>query len=260
MPVPAPQVGPPVISELQVTEAGAPVRACESDLERAVEVFLAERTHLFWIAYRIVGDVAGAEDVVQEAWLRWQRSPRSEIKSPGAFLNTVVTHLAINVVQSAGWRHETPTDAPLMELVDPAQDPTMQVELTAEIERALSLLMVRLTPSERAAYLLRKGFDYPYRDVARVLRTTVSNARQLVRRAHCGLDRTSRRPVDPAVHRRLVCAFVTAAQTGDFVDLEHMLADDACVVSHRIPTPPPAVRAGRERNLSLNGSSRANHT
>src|SRR6478735_9590225 len=94
------------------------------DLDVALEVFLAERTRLFRIAYRVVGDVASAEDVVQEAWLRWQRTDRRVIKNPAAFLTTTTTHLAINVIQSARYRHEAPIESPVAEMVDSSQDPT----------------------------------------------------------------------------------------------------------------------------------------
>jgi RNA polymerase sigma factor (sigma-70 family) len=197
----------------------------QSELEPGVAAFLAERPRLFRIAYRIVGEPDGADDVVQEAWLRWQRCNRTEIESPAAFLTTATTHLAINVVQSAARRHEMPTDALLDEPVDREQDPTRRAELTQDVEQAFRLLVAQLTPAERAAYLLRKGFDYPYSEIAALLRTTVSNARQLVCRAQGGLARRRSDQVDPASHRRLVRAFMAASRTGSLAELERLLTD-----------------------------------
>ncbi len=195
------------------------------DLDDAVKTFLAERPRLLRIAYGIVGNVAAAEDVVQEAWLRWQRSNRGEINNPAAFLATATTRLAINVIQSAGHRRETPANALLTDLVDRSLDPAKQAEQTAAVEWALGLVLSRLTPSQRAAYLLRAGFDYPYGEIALILRTSVSNARQLAHRAQrCIADGRNHR-VDPAAHHRLVRTFVAAAQTGELADLEQLLME-----------------------------------
>ncbi len=197
----------------------------QPELEQGVATFLAERTRLVRIAYRIVGDADAADDVVQEVWLRWQRCNRAAIESPAAFLTTATKHLAINLVQSAVRRRETPTDSPLDEVVDREQDPTRRAELTQDVEQAFRLLVAQLTPPERAAYLLRKGFDYPYGEIADVLRTTESNARQLVCRAQGGLSRRRSDRVDPDSHQRLVRAFMAASRTGSLAELERLLTD-----------------------------------
>ena len=215
----------PVLRDSLRTEALP--QLVERDLDAAVRVFLAERTRLFRIAYRVVGNVAGAEDVVQETWLRWQRTNRDEINNPAAFLTTATTHLAINVIQSARHRHEVPTDSPMVDLIDPSQDPTSRAESSAVVQETLGLLMARLTSPELAAYLLRKGFDYPYREIARVLRTSIPNARQLVRRAQVSITRGRVRRVERGVHRQLVAAFLAAARSGDLSYLEEFLAHQA---------------------------------
>lgn len=194
----------------------------DADLDGALEVFLAERTRLFRVARRVTGDIGSAEDVVQEAWMRWQRTDRSAITNPAAFLTTATTHLAINVIQSARHRHEAPTDSPLATLVD-AQDPTRFAERTSEVEETLHLLMTRLRPAELAAYVLRRGFDYPYGDIAALLRTSGANARQLVRRAQQHLDGDREQAVSPGAHGELVAAFLAAARHGDLTDLERLL-------------------------------------
>lgn len=193
-----------------------------TDLDEALEVFLAERTRLFRVARRLTGDIGSAEDVVQEAWVRWQRTDRSAINNPAAFLTTATTHLAINVVQSASCRHESPTDSPLAGLVN-AENPIRLAEQASEVEEILRLLMTRLRPAQLAAYLLRKGFDYPYGDIAALLRTSGANARQLVRRAQQHLDRDHEQEVSPDAHRELVAAFLAATRDGDLTDLERLL-------------------------------------
>ena len=189
--------------------------AAGTDLDPAVEIFLSHRTRLFRVAYRVVGDVAGAEDVVQEAWLRWQRTDRSTIRNPAAFLTTTTTHLAINVIQSARHRHEAPTESPLSDLVDPADDPAHRAEQSAAVEEILVLLMQRLSPGELAAYVLRKGFDYPYVAIAGLLRTSVPNVRQLVRRSQQHLEGDRERAFDADAYRHITTAFLRAARSGD---------------------------------------------
>ena len=192
-----------------------------SDLDEAVRVFLAERARLLRVAYRIVGDFAAAEDVVQEAWMRWQRVDRREIKNPAAFLTTATTHLAINVIQSARHRHELPAELPRVS--GGHCDPSDHLERAVTIERTLGLLMAKLTMAELAALLLRKCFDLSYREVAETLRTTAPNARQLVRRAHVSTTSRRVRPVESDHHRRLVAAFEVATETGDLSRLIDIL-------------------------------------
>jgi RNA polymerase sigma factor (sigma-70 family) len=212
--------------------------ACAVDLDVALELFLAQRTRLFRIAHRVTRDPGSAEDVVQEAWLRWQRADRRAIRHPTAFLTTTTTHLAINVIQSARHRHEAPTESPLADLVDRAQDATSWVEQTAAVEETLLVLMAALSPAELASYLLRKGFDYPYGDIAALLRTTGANVRQLVRRAQLRIEGDRRLPVDPEAHRRLVAAFLLAVRTGDLVALKGLLGDDARPTTRTHPRAP----------------------
>jgi RNA polymerase sigma factor (sigma-70 family) len=196
------------------------------ELGLALDIFLTHRTRLFGIAYGVTGETCGAEDLVQEAWLRWQRTDRAIVENPAAFLTTTTTNLAINVIQSARHRYEAPTASPLDYLVDTGDDePVSRTEQTALVEELLALLMARLTPGELGAYVLRRGFDYAYVDIAALLRTSVANARQLVRRAQTRLDTGERvSAVRIAAHRRLATAFLQAARTGDRRDLEHILA------------------------------------
>jgi RNA polymerase sigma factor (sigma-70 family) len=225
----------------------------EADPDRALETFLAERTRLFRIARRVVGDVSSAEEVVQEAWLRWQRANRAEIRNSAAFLSTMTAHLAINVIQSAHHRRETPTESALADFIDVPQDPTGDTERIADVEEALNLLVAKLMPAELAAYLLRKGFDYPYRDIAHLLRTSVPNVRQLVRRAQPRIEGDQSRTVVGDVHDRLVTAFMASARTGDLKLLERILTDNARSAL-RCSTP-AAQRRGRQGQDDVRSSA-----
>ena len=158
--------------------------------------------------------------------MRWQRTDRSQIKNPAAFLTTTTTNLAINVIQSARHRRETPTDSPILDRADHAHDPSARALQIGAVERTLAHLMARLTRGELAAYLLRKGFDYPYGDIAELLQTSTANCRQLVRRAQPKLHGESHRPLDRELHRELVAAFLCGSRSGDLRDLERLLGQD----------------------------------
>src|SRR5262245_43273748 len=145
--------------------------------------FLRMRPRLFGIAYRMLGSAAAAEDVVQDVWLRWQTTDRSVVRDAAAFLVTTATRLAINVMQSARARRETTVEPWLPEPVDASADPGLGAERHEALESAVQLLLERLSPAERAAYMLREAFDYAYRDIANILRFEEANARQLVTRA-----------------------------------------------------------------------------
>ncbi|MFB6773857.1 RNA polymerase sigma-70 factor [Streptomyces sp. NPDC056337] len=199
-------------------------------LGQATEEFLRLRPRLFGIAYRILGSAAEAEDVVQETWVRWQKADRDAVHEPGAFLTTVTARLAINLAQSARVRRETYVGPWLPEPVDTAPDPQLGAERAAAVEMAVLLVLEKLNPVERTAYVLREAFDYPYDRVAEILETSKANARQLVSRARRHLADERRERVDPATHRRLLEVFLSAARTGDLAVLEDVLTAD--VVSY----------------------------
>ena len=187
-------------------------------------VYIAIRPRLHAVALRVLGDVDEAEDVAQEAWLRWERADRSNVVSPSAFLSVTASRLAINVALSARRRHETPASSWLPDAVDRETGPETQAERHDAVDAAIRLMLERLTPAERATYLLRTAFDYPYRRISEVLGLGADHARQLVRRAQEALSAGRRRTVDAATHRRLVRTFLAAARTGDLAELEALLA------------------------------------
>ncbi|MFJ8154172.1 RNA polymerase sigma-70 factor [Streptomyces sp. NPDC094468] len=200
------------------------------ELDRAAAEFVAARPQLFGIAYRVTGSTAEAEDVVQEAWVRWQRTDRSQVQEPAAFLATVTTRLAINVTQSARVRREAYVGPWLPEPVDTSADPQLGAERAEALDLAVLLLLEKLNPVERAAYVLREAFDYAYARIADIVETSEANARQLVSRARRHLAAERRDPVDSAAHRRFLEVFLAAAQDGRLSVLEEVLTAD--VVSY----------------------------
>ncbi len=188
--------------------------------------FVRARPRLFGIAARILRSADEAEDVVQDVWLRWQAVDRSVVLDPPAFLATTTARLAINVTLSARARRETHLERGLAETVDPGCDPQQGAVREEALEFAVVRLLEKLTPAERAAYVLREAFDYAYRRIAAVLQVEEANARQLVTRArqHVAAGRCT--PVRRAEQRRLLEAFVVAARSGDLAALEGELAWD----------------------------------
>ncbi|MFJ9902432.1 sigma-70 family RNA polymerase sigma factor [Streptomyces sp. NPDC101152] len=197
-------------------------------LEDATWVFVRARPGLLTLARQIVGNAHEAEDVIQETWLRWQDTDRTAVSNPSALLRTTTVRLAINVVRSAWRRRESCTGPSLPEPMDHHAGPEAVAERQDTVERAVLLLMETLTPRQRAAYILREGFGYPYDRIAEILHLSVVNTRQQVARAQRRLTEHHRgQPVDCVAHRRLVQAFFSAAQTGDLGHLERVLSTDA---------------------------------
>jgi RNA polymerase sigma-70 factor (ECF subfamily) len=154
-----------------------------ANTDDGLSAFLGVRPRLFRIAYRMLGSAAEAEDVVQDVWVRWQTADRGAVQNAAAFLTTTTTRLAINVMQSARARRETCAGAWLPEPVDASADHAREAEQAQALEGAFLLLLETLTPTERAAFILREAYDHPYRDIANVLRLEEANARQVVTRA-----------------------------------------------------------------------------
>jgi len=205
-----------------------PGRAPEhEDLDTAATEFAAVRPRLFGIAYRMLGTVADAEDIVQDTWERWHRTDRSVVREPAAFLATTATRLAINHATSARARRESYVGPWLPEPVDTSADPALGAERGEALEFAVLVLLEKLTPTERAAYVLREAFDYPYAQIAEVVQGSEASARQLVSRArkHLAEERDGHE-VGHTEQRRMLDAFLEAAQSGDIAELEKLFAAD----------------------------------
>ncbi|NUT96504.1 MAG: sigma-70 family RNA polymerase sigma factor [Saccharothrix sp.] len=201
------------------------------DIEAATAVFTRVRPRLFGIAYRMLGSATEAEDLVQEVWVRWQTCDRSAVVNPEAFLATTATRLAINVLQSAWKRRETYVGPWLPEPVDTSADPYLGAERGEALEFAALLLMEKLTPGERAAYVLREAFDYTYGQIAEILSSTEPAVRQLVSRARKHITSGRRAPVPAAEQRELLATFIDAARSGDMAALERLFTPDVTSVS-----------------------------
>src|SRR3954453_12269628 len=189
----------------------------------------ALRRHGFGVAYRMLGSVAEAEDVGQEALLRLTRH-QSAIDAPAAWVTTVATRLSINVLRSARARRESYVGPWLPEplIEDPAPGPASRAELADSLSLALLVLLEQLNPVERAAYLLREVFGYEYAEIAGIIERTEVNSRQLVTRARKRLEANRPRfDADEAARDALLDRFLAAAEEGDLEALEQLLAEDA---------------------------------
>ncbi|MFC9583064.1 RNA polymerase sigma-70 factor [Streptomyces yangpuensis] len=205
-----------------------------------VAEFEQHRPRMFGIAYRMLGSAAEAEDIVQDAYLRWDGADRSGIENPGAWLAKVVTNLCLNSLTSARARRESYIGPWLPEPVltgDGALGPLETAEQRDSVSVALLLLLEQLTPVERAVYVLREAFAYSHREISGLLDLTEANCRQVYRRAagRVGADRADTRAkrfsADPEHWQGLVESFLTAARSGDLTQLEGVLAADVRYVS-----------------------------
>ncbi|MDR7276561.1 RNA polymerase sigma-70 factor [Catenuloplanes atrovinosus] len=196
-----------------------------------VELFARVRGRLEAIAYRMLGSAADAEDAVQDTFLRWQAADRERIETPEAWLTRVLTNVCLNELTSARARRETYVGRWLPEPV-PAGDPMLGPAESAEQRESVSIavltLMERLSPQERAVYVLRTAFGYPHAEIAGMLGLTEANCQQLYRRARQHLaDGRTRTPVDAATARSIAERFLAAAVSGEVEPLVRMLAGDA---------------------------------
>jgi RNA polymerase sigma-70 factor (ECF subfamily) len=194
------------------------------------EDFETQRSRLFWLAYRMLGSASEAEDAVQDAYLRLHGADRDVIESLPAWLTKVVTNLCLNRLTSARARREVYPGPWLPEPVltdDRTPGPLETAEQRESVSIALLSLMERLSPTERAAFVLREAFAYSHFDIAEILQTSEANARQLHRRARQRLGEPKQRfQPDRAQWRRLVDRFFTAARAGDVDGLVEILTDN----------------------------------
>lgn len=219
-------------------------------MEDIAMTFEALRSRLHGIAYRMLGSVAEAEDVVQDAWLRWHDAERASIANAEAWLVSVTTRIAIDRLRAEKIRREHYAGIWLPEpLIEDAATPEALKERADDISLAFLALLERLSPEARAAFLLREVFDADYRDVAEVLDRSEAACRQLVSRARTQLrDTRPRFAVSPQAHRKLLLTFAQAMQHGDFTVLSTLLADDAELIGDgggHVPSFPKPLVGGR---------------
>jgi RNA polymerase sigma-70 factor (ECF subfamily) len=203
-------------------------------MDHRTELFQRHRRRLAGIAYRMLGSAAEADDVLQDAWLRWNESDTDSLRSAEAWLVTVVTRLSIDRVRAARAERERYPGLWLPEpLVEPFHEETPQalLERADDVSMALLRVLEQLGPEERAVFVLRQAFDMDYAELAAALGKTEAACRQL---AHRAAERVqSQRPrfiVDHGQHRRLLEAFAQAAGRGDMAAMKSLLADDVALV------------------------------
>jgi RNA polymerase sigma-70 factor (ECF subfamily) len=204
--------------------------------------FEAHGRRLLGLAYRMLGSMAEAEDAVQEAYLRWHDADRENVEEPRAFLITTTTRICLDVLKSARVRREEYVGP---WLPDPVTDtaalaPDTQTEMAEDLSVALLLALDRLSPLERAAFLLHDVFDYSFTQVADTLGRNEAACRQLASRARTrvrearpagAIPTRARSSAVDAKHAELVSAFITASRSGDVGTLTRLLASDAQIVT-----------------------------
>jgi RNA polymerase sigma-70 factor, ECF subfamily len=209
-------------------------------------VFERYRPDLVALAYRMLGDVTRAEDIVQDAWMRWQ-TRKVEVDAPKAFLLTIVTRLCLNELDSARVRHEESRSDRLPEPIDLENNGLNRLETLDQISMAFLVLLQRLTPPERAVLLLHDVFGLSHAEIAAHLDRSDAACRQLLSRARENVT-AERRVFETSrdEHTRMLQAFVRAAGTGDHREMLGLLADDATLI---IDAGAGERRVGKIRNL-----------
>ena len=207
-------------------------------LSDPLAAFERERGRLFGIAYRMLGSVSEAEDVLQDAWLRWHGVAHGEVANASAFLVSMVTRLCIDTLGAARNR--------LTEYVGPwlpeplvgkrlgmvTQNPESLQETADDLSTAFLLMLERLTPVERAVFILRESFDFGHREIADIIGKSEENCRQIDRRERKHLEGERRpAPADPEEHNRLLGGFLRAIRDGDLDGIVALLAQDAAIYS-----------------------------
>jgi RNA polymerase sigma-70 factor (TIGR02957 family) len=199
-----------------------------------VDRFEASRPRLEAMAYRLLGSAGEAEDAVQETFLRWQAADVDRIEVPEAWLTKVLTNLCLNQLTSARARRETYLGQWLPEPLlagDPMLGPADTAEQRESVSYAVLALLERLSPGERAVYVLREAFDYPHREIAEILDITEAASQQIFHRAKKHVaDGKARTEIDEVAARRIVEEFLAAATSGQTEPLVRLLTADASAI------------------------------
>ena len=199
-----------------------------------IEDFERYRSLLFSIAYRMLGSVTDAEDIVQEAYLRWREAPEAEIRSPKSYLSAVVTRLSIDRLRSARVQREEYVGPWLPEplVSERIEEVSDSIELDESLSIAFLVLLESLNPVERAVFLLREVFDYDYEEISRLVGKSEDNCRQIAHRARQSV--AARRPRferSPEQEQRLTRQFLEACMSGDMEGLVGLLSEDVTLWS-----------------------------
>ena len=195
------------------------------------EMFTALRPSLHAVAYHMLANTADAEDMVQESFLRWQKTDESQVRVPKAFLTTVVTRLCLKHLESARVQREESFGSAVPEALEGADASDAHAQLADALGEALLVMLKVLSPLERAVFLLREVFDCEYSEIASVVEKSEENCRQILRRAREGvISRRPRYEVMPQQEEQILKSFVQAAADGNWADLIEVLSDDATLM------------------------------
>lgn len=204
----------------------------EQTADQLAAEFAEHRQVLVGAAYRVVGSVSDAEDVVQEAWLRWTGVDHDEVRDARAYLIRITTRLALNRLREQKARREQYVGPWLPEPLATDDDPEAAVELADSVSMAMLVVLETLSPLERATFVLREVFDLPYDEIADTLGRSETAVRQLAHRAREHVHaRQPRHHVDKARHDEVTMRFMQAAGSGDFDQVVALLAPDAVLIS-----------------------------
>jgi RNA polymerase sigma-70 factor (TIGR02957 family) len=227
----------------------------------ATEAFLAHRNLLFTVAYEMLGSAADAEDVLQEAWLRWAGVDLDTVRDQRAYLVRITTRQALSRLRTLGRRKESYVGPWLPEPLLTAPDVAEDVELADSVSMAMLLVLETLMPAERAVFVLREVFDLAYDEIAEAVGKSPSAVRQIAHRARAHV--AARRPraiVPPAETRAALGAFQRAVETGDLQSLLDILAPDVVALSDgggvKQAVPRPIVGAGKVARVLAAGLGR----
>jgi len=238
-----------------------PAASAPAPPDPATSVFEEHRADLLRVAYRLLGSYSDAEDAVQEAWLRWHRADRTRIVDPRGWLVTVVGRVCLDVLRSARVRREAYVGPwlpePVVQALPAGEDPAEAVVRGDEVSYALLVVMERLTPDQRMAFVLHDAFGVPFEQIAATLEVTPEAARQLASRARRAVTAPGvvRHTADLAEQRRVLAAFAAAVDSGDLDALVAVLAPDAVAMGDGGGVVPagrrPVVGADRVARLLL---------
>ncbi|TQM05880.1 sigma-70 family RNA polymerase sigma factor [Pseudonocardia kunmingensis] len=221
---------------------------------RLTDGFEEHRGHLQAVAYRMLGSLAEADDALQEAWLRADRAGTAGVENLGGWLTTIVTRVCLNTLRARAHRREEPLDAPGPERATAPgdarrHDPEHEAVLADEVGVALLVVLDRLTPAERVAFVLHDLFAVPFDEIAPVLERSPAAVRQLASRARRRVQGDGHAPeADPALGRRVVDAFLAAVRGGDLDALVGLLHPEVVLHADAAagPTPEPLVVRGAD--------------
>lgn len=202
-------------------------------MNKATKIFEKHRQKLFNLAYGMLGRKSEAEDIVQDAYLKWTGVDINKVEHNKAYLSTIVSRLCLDELKSARRRREQYIGPDLPEpIISERQSPQENLLLKDSLSIAVTFLIQKLNPTQRAVFILRELFKYPYSEIAEILEKTEANCRKIAQRARDHINYNSDRfETDPKTHKRLLSSFIKAVQKQDISQLENLLAEDAILYS-----------------------------